>query len=762
MYFNSEQNSLLCFSRFCRVCAIHNRQHTHLLKPDHMETFRQHVPSPLPLRDYLGVGDGVGIEGLLLDDMNPFQACEIGSFTHVSAFLLGGVDPNTSTMRGVSLLHFAARGGHALIVRFLIDNGASVDPADNEGLTPLMYACVAGEGDTIKMLVDARADTSLKCRYGHSCYYYASSHHIAFHHLVVAAPMPSSMLEEEELLHQVASVAGNRFSVLYLIEQLGADPNTKSTKGSGGTPLHAAALAGDLDVVKALVSKGADATLTDGTGFRPANQPKCPSRVSRWLKKYLAEPSQSRRQQLALPDFSNWETVLNPTELRHFLFYFTFPHWMIVLGSYIHPLAAFVGGIIAASCLSSVASFGLKQKNRSICTAGFFTGGIAIAIFEYVRKVKPIYDEDHPGSWMSSAGLVLLFLAMVSYFKTIVADPGCAQSTAEQRREFYSVCHRASDADAFDQTAMVRKPLRSKHCTKTHQCVKRFDHFCVWTGNAVGAGNHRTFILFVGFCMLAHIPLSRVLFYYFFEGGASSRQLYPGATISTLGDIIGFLFSDENIIPFYFGVFYNLFSFMFTGIMTATHVSMMLKNMTSNENWFPQRYTWIFKIGDTHYNLFDEGPWANVKSFWFGDLGAEIYENPKMNDRLKRIVNAFTEKVKKQQSQGGCGDQSCQDSSCGVNAPLASTVQPPIAESAVTIDQLPTNKKLEVTITQMLFTQLLQGASDPQPPADCALSPDRARVCVEQAHAMLAKYKERMNSRKLESSQPAHEDRKRH
>ncbi|KAL7568476.1 hypothetical protein ACA910_012186 [Epithemia clementina (nom. ined.)] len=65
-----------------------------------------------------------------------------------------------------------------------------------------------------------------------------------------------------------------------------------------------------------------------------------------------------------------------------------------------------------------------------------------------------------------------------------------------------SRCHKCNDN---------YKPPRAHHDSVTGRCVVKFDHFCPWVGNAIGAMNHKFFCLFLFYtaitCLLSLVML---------------------------------------------------------------------------------------------------------------------------------------------------------------------------------------------------------------------------------------------------------------
>jgi hypothetical protein len=73
----------------------------------------------------------------------------------------GALVVNQRNKGGATSLHIACREGNFEIVKTLIDNGANVNIADNEGWTPLMRASLAGKKEIIEILLKNGAKANL-------------------------------------------------------------------------------------------------------------------------------------------------------------------------------------------------------------------------------------------------------------------------------------------------------------------------------------------------------------------------------------------------------------------------------------------------------------------------------------------------------------------------------------------------------------------------------------------------------------------------
>lgn len=667
-------------------------------------------------------------------------------FPILATFLLSGIDPNVpqTDAIGAAALHLAAHGGNILGINFLLDNGADINCRTRGGQTPLMWAIRKGQLDAIQLLLRRGADPALQDSDGSSVVSFACEMPIVLHSLRNAVDL-SAAAKREQLLHRLCKSPGTRFAALYCIEQLGCDVNQRDL--AARAPLHFAAATGDIDLVKALCSKGADLNVVDERGQRPHTQSGVTREVRSFLTKYEAESSNTGKERLAMPDFSNLARI-DIAQVKHFSVAFTVPNLIMVIGSQLPTFVGFLALFACAIGFTMVAQFGMKQRGRSMATAGWFSGALFFGGSVLVRYVLPSYSMERPETLLPLAWWLVTTLMFYCYARAVLADPGVVQSTPDIRRWIYDVIGVGGEAEihaqSIDHTGMVKKPLRAKHCTKTGQTVYRFDHYCVWTGNAIGGGNHRYFVLYCLFQFFSQAIVAYTTVVYLFIDGPHRAGL-EGGVFSWQQTQFLYNSSDNRLVTFYL-VFYNSFVFFFVSTVLVTQFWYAMRNVTSNEVWFVDRYKWMFKLGRRAYCMFDQGPKKNlIEFFWSGDLCADIFQVPPMNEYLRKECQRFAAREKskqlsmQQRNGGGAFDANVTD-------PVAASAEDPQQcatqqqfggfDYASAVAQLPTDVQNEMQIVQgMLHKMIGQGSPDniEVPPG---VAPDRREHVLHQAKTM--------------------------
>lgn len=172
---------------------------------------------------------------------------------------------------GQTPLLFAARQGCVECGRVLLKAGADINAVDPNHMSPLVETLINGHYDFAAMLIEQGADPNIADETGRTPLYAGVDDHT----------MPESNLPApREVDNKLSSM-----DVIELLLAHGANVNaqlvkqtpyrTKVDRGAdtmlttGTTPLLRAAKAGDADVVKTLLAKGADAKLATKFGMTP-------------------------------------------------------------------------------------------------------------------------------------------------------------------------------------------------------------------------------------------------------------------------------------------------------------------------------------------------------------------------------------------------------------------------------------------------------------------------------------------------------------
>ena len=162
-------------------------------------------------------------------------ACCDGQDTLVKILLDAGADPNITDKYGDLSLHSAICGYCSKdTLHELIDHGAHVNAANNNGETAILLAACGAQGETVRLLLIARADPNIANADGDTCL-----------HGAVYADC------SEEILQDL---------IVY-----GSDVN--AVNKSGRTPLLLSCFFRQMDSVNVLLGAGADPTISDEQDF---------------------------------------------------------------------------------------------------------------------------------------------------------------------------------------------------------------------------------------------------------------------------------------------------------------------------------------------------------------------------------------------------------------------------------------------------------------------------------------------------------------
>jgi ankyrin repeat protein len=227
--------------------------------------------------------------------VTPLSLACAGANAAITTMLLeAGADPNAASGAGMTPLMEAARTGNTAAAAALIAKGARVNDSTPAGHTALMWAVSGKHPGIVRVLLDHAADVKTRTRVSRlvvnrggpngtvaDAPYVGSVEKGGFTPLLFAARQGD--LESARMLlaagadvHEkapdgygvllMAAHSGHGEFAAFLLEA-GADPNDA---GAGFAPLHAAVLTGDLALVKALLTRGADvnAVLTQPTPIR--------------------------------------------------------------------------------------------------------------------------------------------------------------------------------------------------------------------------------------------------------------------------------------------------------------------------------------------------------------------------------------------------------------------------------------------------------------------------------------------------------------
>jgi len=200
------------------------------------------------------------------------------------------------------------------------------------------------------------------------------------------------------------------------------------------------------------------------------------------------------------------------------------------------------------------------------------------------------------GTTLQHQAYTCMCVAMqLTYIRAHTAPPGVVDTGPKGRHDYEEAMKAAAEGSLSDATSMpalchtcrIVKPLRSKHCTTLKRCVSMFDHYCPYIGNTIGGANYVEFCAFI-FCGLVNVGQSV---------GAAVQYLL---VVNAKAPFIWMYLLDYSMV------------LLMAILMNQYHLSLILRNLTTNEDMNKHRYTYLRNDLNQFHNPFSTGPCGNL------------------------------------------------------------------------------------------------------------------------------------------------------
>uniref|UniRef100_A0A0K2VH50 Palmitoyltransferase n=2 Tax=Lepeophtheirus salmonis TaxID=72036 RepID=A0A0K2VH50_LEPSM len=550
-------------------------------------------------------------------------ATQYGVFERVKDLIENeGVEANLRDSDNVTLLHWASINDRREIVNYLLDRGAEIDAIGGDlRSTPLHWASRQGHLKIIVILVKRGARSDILDGEG------AMALHLAAqlgHMSIVAYLLSKGDSVDAKDSHGMTPLMWSVY------RSYGVDPTRLLlTLGSelsirddvhGNTPLHWAILAKNDMAVNLIISKTTDIhyilRLRNKENETPSDMYRS-SFKSSGKTEFLSSCVANK-----LIPLSHHSAAMSANCKKLGTVYVATGPFIIygIIGwifqssfDYIIKLMLFLA-LYGYFWLGRRVTIGHQNEDQlvTLWPISIYVGMKMWVHFTWFYYIFPFLNP------MTSVAFLFMSLFLCyNFYKSWKCDPGYIQSSASEKFDTIQFIAESSDSRGFDHrvfcsTCLVRRPIRSKHCSICDRCVAKFDHHCHWVGNCIGLKNHKHFILYLlTLTTMVVFTLYGVISFYFGSCGDTRDE-----GLSLVNFVKNFIRCNSWVFFLSLNMIFHLF---WVSILTLCQLYQIgLLSMTTNERVNAARYKHFGKEAakGKFESPFNKGILRNFKDFF--------------------------------------------------------------------------------------------------------------------------------------------------
>lgn len=464
--------------------------------------------------------------------MDIVYATQYGKFEVVRQMIESGeAEVNQLDKEGISLLHWAAINNRTQIVRYLLMKGAMVDRICGDlNTNALQWAIRQGHLQMTVLLIHYGSNPLITDVNGlNSLHVAAQCGHTPIVAYLIAKGVDVDCTDEQTgktaLMHAVINC--NSDDPARLLISLGASVN-KADAALGNTALHYAIAANNFGAVCKLLNAKVSLDIPNKKGETVISLASSAQGmlVRKRLMRHISETENTRlksRRPLA--------SVLNDPKLIDKATFAVPLLCMCAIGFILDSWMVFyLKLVLLAAFVASARFLGKKfltHNAQQILPVGTY---MAQKLLMYSVWFQFFWSEM---TLVSNSVLLLISIPLwYNFLYTVLADPGIISSSIEEKKQ---IIIKLAESDNFDlaifcSSCIVRRPIRSKHCSFCNKCVAKMDHHCPWVYNCVGANNHKHFISFLLF-------LEMIITHFFYAASIYCWRFLHGTLVGPAGDI---------------------------------------------------------------------------------------------------------------------------------------------------------------------------------------------------------------------------------